>query len=255
MYGALNNVTYQCTALNGMNKVGLLKRDEQGYARVVLGGLDVSNSAGEFYTYEQSKKLFEESSALMRRVRSGALRGENGHPKMMPGQSPEAFASRVMSIWENRVCVHIKSVELDFENVRDLNGNRVIAIMGMVKPSGELGYVLEEALSNPNQNVAFSIRAFTDNERFRGRTNRHLRNIVTWDFVGEPGIAIATKYSSPALESFEEVFLDKNQLRLAANLQEPDGVAMESKRLMVDELFTSFGWNTSGDKRAAWAKW
>lgn len=250
-----NNVTYECTALNGMNKVGLLRRDEQGYAQVVLGGLDVSNSAGEFYTFDQSKKLFEDSGALQRRIRSGALRGENGHPKMMPGQSPESFANRVMSIWEDRVCVHIKKVTLDFENVRDANGRKVIAIMGWVKPSGELGYVLEEALNNPNQNVAFSIRAFTDNERFRGRTNRHLRNIVTWDFVGEPGIAIATKYSSPALESLDEMNFNRHQLERAANLPGPTGVATESVKLTANELFRSFGWNLDSGKRSAWTQW
>ena len=37
----MRSFTLQCTALNGSNKVGKLKPDDQGYYPVVLGGFDI----------------------------------------------------------------------------------------------------------------------------------------------------------------------------------------------------------------------
>ena len=256
----LNSVTYACTALAGMNKVGLLKPEEDGYYSVVLGGLNVYNSAGEFYTLDQARRLFEESGQLQRRIRKGALRAENGHPKMLPGMSQEQFAHRVMSIYEERVCAHIKEVTLDFDNVRDKNGQKVVAIMGKIAPAGELGHVLDRALKNPNENIAFSIRAFTDNEFSRMRVNRHLKSIVTWDYVGEQGIELADKYSNPALESFGgEVAMESHTFSRGvmerALVEAPGLIATESKRMTATELFQSCGWDLPSGAKPTYMGW
>ena len=42
----LNSVKYSCTSLAGVNKVGNLKKTEDGYYPLVVGALDVFNSAG-----------------------------------------------------------------------------------------------------------------------------------------------------------------------------------------------------------------
>ena len=163
-----NSVRFACTSLAGTNKVGNLKKDENGYYEVVVGALNVFNSAGQFYVYEQAKQLFESSSQLMRRVSRGSLRGEYGHPKMLPGMSNEQFANRVMSIHEENTCCHHKEITLDFDRVKDDQGKPVIAIISKVFPSGPMGAALERSLNNPNENVCFSIRAFTDDYRDGG---------------------------------------------------------------------------------------
>lgn len=250
-----NFIRFGFTALNGTNKAGIIKPDERGYYKVVLGGLDVYNSANQFYPYEPAKELFMDSGQLMRRVANAALRGEYGHPKLQPGQSMDSFAQRILSIYEECVSHHIASIELDFDNYKDKDGRRIIAIIGMVKPCGPNGPALAASFENPDETVCFSIRAFTRDEH-RGRTcQRILRNIVTWDYVNEPGIAIANKFASPALEEFSETMFTKKHFERALAMPSY-GIAQESIRLTAAELFRSLGWDREGNTETpAYLKW
>lgn len=249
-----NSVRFSCTSLAGVNKVGNLKKDENGYYEVVVGALNVYNSAGQFYVFEQAKSLFEESSQLMRRVKRGALRGEYGHPKFMPGMTAEQFAHRCLSIYEDMQCCHHKEITLDFNRVKDENGKPVIAIISKVAPSGPYGPALEKQLQNPAENVCFSIRAFTDDYREGGVYKRVLKQVVTWDYVNEPGIAVAEKFKAPALEEHGERTFSRGELeRTLASI--PAGMAQESVMLSAGELFKSMGWELQSGAKPSWMRW
>lgn len=254
---SLNSVRFACTSLAGVNKAGNLKKDAQGYREVVVGALNVYNSAGQYYVYEQAKELFESSSQLMRRVSRGALRGENGHPKLLPGMSMDAFAHRCLSIWESEVCCHFREITLDFERVKDASGKPVIAIIAWVKGSGPHGPALERSLDNPNENVCFSIRAFTDDYRDRGIEKRVLRNIVTWDYVNEPGIAVAEKFKAPSLESMLDMQFSRGEIERGAQAAKAVGLAHESTLLSTSDLFQSLGWDARPDvsNKPSYMKW
>lgn len=250
-----NSIRFACTSLAGVNKAGLLKKDDKGYYEVVVGALNVFNSAGQFYVYEQAKELFQSSSQLMRRVQRGALRGEYGHPKMLPGMTGDQFANRVLSIYEENVCCHFRSIDLDFDRVKDENGKPVIAIIAWVTPSGPNGPALQKSLDNPEENVCFSIRSFTDDYREGGLYKRVLRTIVTWDYVNEPGIAVAEKFKAPSLESLSEQQLSRGELERGVQMQRQGAYAQESVILTADELFNSMGWNTQALQQPSWTKW
>lgn len=255
---SLNSVKFVCTALANSNKEGVLPADGHGYREVVLGGLNMFNSAGEYYVYEQAKEIFESSSQLMRRVKRGALRGEYGHPKFTPGMSNEQFAQRVLSIHEDMVSHHISEVYLDFNRVKDDRGRPVIAIIGKVAPAGKYGDALERSFNNPNENVCFSIRAFTDDQRIGGVNHRVLRSVVTWDYVNEPGLSVAEKFKSPSLESMQELVMSRGVIERGMAAAQRSGIATECAVLTAGELFTSMGWrnphqNSSG--RPSWANW
>ena len=237
-------IRFGCTSLVGTGKKGVLKPDNDGYYSIVVGALNVYNSAGQYYVYEEAKELFTSSSQLMRRIKRGVLRGEYGHPKRIPGMSDEQFAARIMSIYEENTCCHHAEITLDFENVRDENGNKVIGIVSKVLPSGPKGAALQKSLDNPKENVCFSIRAFTDDYTHRGIDQRILRNIVTWDYVTEPGISSAEKFKSPALEELSATTFTRGQLERTYNQSSLNGVATESVTLSLEELFESFGWQT-----------
>lgn len=252
-----NSVRFECTSLAGTSKVGNLKQDEDGYYELVVGALNVYNSAGQYYVFDQAKELFQQSSQLMRRVKRGVLRGEYGHPKMEPGMTDAQFANRIMSIYEHNVCCHHKEITLDFDRVRDKDGRPVIAIISKVLPSGPQGEFLKKSLDNPNENVCFSIRAFTDDYREGALTKRVLKTIVTWDFVTEPGIAVAEKFISPALESHFGMEMSRGTIKRAVEASKalPAGMGMESVSLTADELFQSMGWYQSPGERPAFASW
>jgi hypothetical protein len=249
-----NRATYSCTALLGTNKAGVLKPDAEGYYTVVLGALDFYNSAGDFYPYESAKELFSESSSLMRRIKNGACRAEYGHPKLQPGMSQRDFLARILSIHEDKVCAHIKEVILDDKSVKDVNGKPVMAIIGKVKPCGPYGSVLKESLDNPSENVCFSIRSLTK-DVYDGIVNKkNLLQIICWDYVNEPGISVANKYQSPALEGINDKTINFSVEQLTdVRERRLKQVGMESAKTVVDDVIKQLVKNNS--KVPTYIKW
>lgn len=257
--------TYQCTALAGTTKTGKISADADGYYTVVLGALDFFNSAGDFYVYEPAKELFESSSSLMRRVSSGALRGEYGHPRFVPGMTNRDFLMRVMDVNEQCVSHHIKDVWIDSNSVTDKDGRKCIAIMGRVKPCGPYGEQLAAQFENPNENVCFSIRSLTEDiVDANGTTIKTLREIITWDYVNEPGIHVANKYSAPSLEALITRHITTDNLIAARDHMRKSGMGLESAAYgnlesAIGALSTSrFEKRASGiiaPKQPTWLKW
>lgn len=215
--------SFVCTALLGTNKVGKLKPDSEGYYPVVLGAFETSNGHGDVYTFEQqTADLFKGSSQLMRQIEAGNLWGEWGHPKLQPGETMQAFIRRCLVVSESRYAFHIRKVYLDSESVKDKNGKAVVAVIGEIKPMGPFGPMLKEILDTPSANACFSVRAQTDDTNLpNGREQRSVKYIITWDYVGDPGVPTSTKYHSPKLESFVQHHLDLDLLeniRTSVNL-------------------------------------
>lgn len=247
---------FSCTALNGTNKQGILTPDADGYYTLVLGGLNVYNSAGAYYPLKRAEALFEESSIFMRRVRSGCLKAECGHPKKLPGMSMREFISRVMTVEETNVAAHISDVWLDFDGVKDKNGRAVVAIMGKVKPAGPRGPALKEALDNPKENVCFSIRSLTDDRVEAGQLVKYLKSVLAFDWVVEPGIDFARKYNAPSLESYEEHMVIPAYLETSQHPITPElNMSFESNGISMESLKEELGWNAKGQKVPASLGW
>lgn len=253
---SLNSVRFACTTLVGTNKVGNIKPDADGYYPMVIGALKMYNSAGEFYDYDGAANIFKDSSPFMRRVSRGVLKGEYGHPKMQVGQKPQDFARRVLTVDEANISHHIRDVWLETEKIKGPDGKPVVAIMGNVRPSGPRAAQLQDHLNNRHENVCFSIRAFTDDRRVNGVNFRTLKTVVTFDYVLEPGMSVAEKYKNPALESFHETVITRGELERAVDpIHSLEGMAMESARLTVDELFTALNWGVQKQQAPAWRGW
>lgn len=242
----MNTMSFNMIPLHGVNKKGIVKPDEHGYRLVVLGGFQVYNSVGDFYPFDDHvRRLFDTSSTFMRMIQKGALRGEMEHPSPGPHDSATDFLNRILRIDKDRESHIIRNVFLDTEKVKDENGRPIVAVLGLVKPSGVFGHLLEESFNDPYQNVAFSIRSLSENKPLMGgRLQRHVKQIVTWDWVTEGGISIADKYWSPALEAFrknKELIVTKDMIASLTD-KTPDGVSNENLRLNIEELKASFGW-------------
>lgn len=255
-----SNIVFTCTRLNGTNKVGTLKKNEKGYYRMVIGALNMFNSAGMYYDFSAAEKFFKDSSALMRRVQGGSLRGENGHPRREAGMSVQSYYARLLQIHEDKTVCHFASIELDFKNYKDEQGRPIVAIIAEVCPSGPFGYVLEKQLQNPSENVCFSIRSFTDDRLVNNIVTRYIKTIVTFDYVNEPGMAVATRWNAPGLESLVDLSMSRAQVEAGSRqLVETCGVGNESVQLSAQELFSSLGWEApkapKGAKQAAWSNW
>ena len=239
----MRTFTLQCTALTGSNKVGKLKPDANGYYPVVLGGFDIPNPQGNVYPFKAAKVLFTESSILMRNIESGNLYGEWGHPKRQPGQTLSSYIKRCSIVSEENIAFHIKKVEINDSDVKDENGNTIIAIIGWVKGAGPKAKEFDAMLANPDQNVCFSIRASTEDvPNASGKLDRNITSIISWDFVVFPGLKVAQKYKSPALESFDSVeFTDQDLFVMRSEIMMNEGMAMEDETCLsfVNEVLNS----------------
>jgi hypothetical protein len=232
----LSNIKFTATKLAAKGKKGVLPFDENGYYTMPIGGLNVYNSAGQYYTLEGAKQLFEASSIFMRRVQNGCLKAEVGHPKRLPGQSMDDYMSRILSIEETNTCAHFKEIWLDEsygKNNPQFKNPNMVAIMAKVKPSGPKGDSLRASFENPDENVCFSIRSLTRDYFEKGQCYRVLQQVVTWDFVTEAGIHIANKWDSPALESEDLSFTSLKGLETICNSQ--DLVALEDTKILALE--------------------
>lgn len=236
------NVMFTCTSLAGTNKTGILTPDANGYYSQPIGALRVFNSAGHFYTDDQQAlSLFKESSGFMRRVARGAIRAEVDHPDWVKGMSEAEYEARMYYIDPKNTCAHFAKITLDFNNFKDTNGQPLVAIIGYFTPSGVHGAMLEKQLKNGLENVCFSIRAFTLDRQIGRVRHRTLAEIVTFDYVNEPGIHIAEKYRSLTLESHVDRPVTRAGLERALDRQTLN-LGRESVTLDRDSLMRSLGW-------------
>ena len=178
-----------------------LEQDENGYYLVILGGLNIFNEHGLFYMEEGVKDLVKnESTAFYRKLSRGYLKGEVNHPKWEQGMSKDQYMARCQVIDSDRVSHHIR--ELIFEqtdiNAGSPDGSKIILIKGWVKPSGPRGDELKRDLDNPECNVPFSIRSFTLDDFSSRPIKKVIKQIITFDWVDEPGIQRANKFSTLA---------------------------------------------------------
>lgn len=233
----MEQIRFTATALAGTGKEGRIPPDEHGYYTMPIGGLNVFNSRGEYYVAEGAKQLFEESSIFMRRIKSGCVKAEMGHPKRLPGMSTDDFISRLMTIEETNICAHIAEVWLDFDfgkNNPKFNNPDLIAIMAKVKPSGPHAAAMKASFDNPKENVCFSIRALTRDYYQKGKTYRVLESIMTWDAIVEPGLDLARSWNSPVLESVDDCIVRLTTLEKLAKSVENSIVTEDTKALAIE---------------------
>lgn len=188
----MESLSYRCVALDSVNRGNDIKRDGE-YYYVCLGALNIFNSQGHFYEYEASKAAFDNSTVFMRTMLAGNQYGEDNHPKYEGWMTDEQFLIRNEQIDVDHRAVMIR--EIDFiPNGKMCNGLPVMEIWGWVKPFGVRGGELKKALDDPHQNVCFSIRAWINEKWVSGVKWMMIDETITFDWVPEPGIAIASKF-------------------------------------------------------------
>lgn len=238
----MSNIRFTAQKLVGTGKKGILVPDSDGCYTMPIGGLNVYNSVGQYYiATKEALALFEKSSVFMRRIESGNLKMETGHPKKLPGMSNDDYFTRVMSIEETNVCGQVVELWLDMDwgkKYPEYNNPKLIAIMARVRPCGPKGAALRAAFESGVENVNFSIRSLTRDYSERGQTYRILGQIMSFDWVTEPGLSLANKWASPALESFMERAVSLRHIQHILDV--PEMVGMESAHALAQEALQLF---------------
>ena len=220
-------------------KKGLITPDANGYYVQVVGALASSSANGFDYPNNANNRNIINSphGILQQRIQKKRLCGEYYHPRP-PGMSDLAWRARVAHIHEENVSHHIRKVYVEDTPTKLRDGRYVFLILAELKPSGPYGPALLASIKNPDEDVCYSIRAFSDESLNGINIAKHFKNVVTWDHVNDPGVDEASKFECPVLESL--IYTEKD---LRAEIYQGEGVTMENKRNEVEIIRTSLGWN------------
>lgn len=231
-----------CQILSSHNLQGKLVPDSNGHFKgIVLGALNFKNSYGAIYTPEGGRALVSPTSSFSRRQKEGHAKGEYGHPKRTSEYSDDdAWMNRIMTIEETRMCHDHLHTWIDLITDRR-TGQKVLCFIGDIAPFGPYAETLERDLQRNASNCAFSIRSITDDFRLGGLHTKNIIDATGFDFVCEPGLSVATKFQSPALESFA---FTKGQLEELISKGATDTISMESCN-KIKELLVSIESRTS----------
>lgn len=244
-------VEYSNQVLNGTNKAGILKKNSNGTYPFIVGALNMVNNKGEYYSYDYAKKFFAEAGDLCRMAEKKVLRGEYGHPNQEVGQSDDKFIERLLRVDEKSVACFHNKIALDFDNFKDKMGKPFIGIMSDVLPDGPYGDVLDKQITTGIMDVCFSIRCFSLPRKIGGRIIKEMKHIVTFDYVTEPGIAQATKYNCPTLESHKgKIFTEGTVRQAARNIRARPGSNESGARVQIDNLMNLIGWEVRDTPQA-----
>lgn len=201
----MDRLYFTSTRLKVQGKQGILIPDGDGYYEMPIGAFNCMNNCGEMYTSENIDNLFNESSDFMRKLRSGKLFGEWGHPEKHPSESVSEFMSRACNISDKHTCAFFKDIWIDKNVTPDMQKYGVPkdawVAMAKVKPHGLAWESLDRSLKDPNVNTTFSGRFMTRDRMYRGQCYIVVEKIITYDAVTEQGIPAAEKYLAPRLES------------------------------------------------------
>lgn len=250
------DLNYINTILQPKYKANVLEPNADGYYSVVLGALNYANNLGHYYVLNDDvAKLFSSSSELLYKVNNRRMFPEDNHPKWPTGMTEDEYKRLLLEDDTDRIVGHIRRVWLDSEltekqlQMDGVNDNTVL-IMGEVTPFGARKQVLQDALTNPHQDVCFSLRGFSDDYMVKGVRHKYIKHILKWDYVPAPGLDIASKVANPtatALESRSSNLTWKSDdfraildtLDIDDNSKQ-DQLALESRRREIASLMVAF---------------
>lgn len=235
------SLTFTCNVIHG-DKKRKLQRDKNGYFEQSIGAFNVFNSNNEYYpALPTVASMFKSGGIVKRMLDTGNCRGEQGHPQRETGMTKEEYLQRFLLIDPKETACHFKEITL--EDVTGADGNKYINIIAKVKPSGPHAAALEATMENPDENACFSIRCFSIPTTVAGRRERHITDIITWDYVNEPGISEATKFNTPTLESIGETgIVTPKEFYDLAHSSDSSGLTAESSST-AKRILTRHGWD------------
>lgn len=252
----MSQIFFTQTQLVGTNKLGILPKDKDGYYTQAIGGLNIHNTSGHLYTAEaEVRALFTDAASFfMKNIRDGTLRGEVDHPEWPHDMPEDAYAARMLEIRPTNTCVHWADIWLDDTLNKNEDGSPIWTIMAKFCPSGVHGAMLEKQLANGRENVCFSLRAFTMDRVIRGKRHRRIVEPITFDYVNRPGIPIAEKWKSPALETHHELAVNKAMFDRAFR-GTGNNLGLENSAVSQEHLYKQLGFDKhTGPSFFGWNK-
>lgn len=228
---------FTCTKISAGTNKAAIKPDKDGYyCNLVFGAFDVTTPSRQHFPFSGVEALLAPGSPLHRRATNGALKGEWGHPRQLPGESDANFVQRISVIDEKNTAIHIR--EFRIVPTKDKSGKTYYQVRGDVCPSGPYGECFVKAMNNPHENIGLSIRGLS-RDVWKGTTlYSTFTRIFNWDVVTEPGIPEANKLDSINMQQLQCVEIDVDELLKDGN-PTAAGVVFMNAGVDLHDLITS----------------
>lgn len=226
-----NTLEFSNVLLSQTGKKGVLKQLDGGYYEILLGAFGTTGNGGWFYNTESAMRYVRSDREFLYMLNSGRLRSEYGHPVRTPGMTDAEWFVRVNTIFEPNVSSHIRKIDFSSDLVKDAKGRAVVAIIGQVRPYDDR---FRQQLENPHEDVNYSVRSFAKRD-FRNM-QKHVTKIITWDSVFDPGIKVASKYSTPSLESGRIDFESPDDVSIALDSYEFNVAQLKTEMANTAEI-------------------
>lgn len=187
-------------------KQGKLPKDAQGRYKVLVGAYNMRNTCGDKYIFTSRVQALFKSSKARTRADNNQLYGEPDHPELRDfvkrtrthEEAVALYLDRLNHVPPDRQAHQIH--DFWYEPLPDkVDGETVYGVYALITP---LHPRQKDSLENPQENTAYSVRSFID--RYPSRCGGYLfeaKELITWDWVSNPGISMAGKYNTPGLES------------------------------------------------------
>jgi hypothetical protein len=199
----------------------------------IVGAYDVFSSRGEFYPLTNGVKKLYEDSPFMDKVRNGGAELEVQHPPFF--KPIEEWLQRLHIIKPDNVCGRIIDIAID-DKPTPVPGQPkpVYLVRANIEPYGAKKEILESRMSNPNEPLAYSLRAMNEAEYVNGVLYKEVTIIFTYDLVDLPGISCCAsrdKWKTFGIESQDYKLTNDDILDINHFLNTVDKVTIEDGRI------------------------
>jgi len=228
-----------------------------GAYKVIIGAYNVWSANGWFYEMSDGvRSIYESGSVLQKRIAAGDVFVEDGHPPYVPGMDVVTYLESLMTLTESKVCGKILYISLD-DKATAVPGHRepIFLVRAEVLPYGPLKDKLEKSFRDPSSNTAFSVRGLNHAKRIGGVLYKEVHTLMTYDFVGSPGISVASKSSweNMTLEGLDINLSSIDITRLKERLDSRALGATESESMLINEIRNAM--NTCDDSECIYKVW
>jgi len=189
---------------------GVIEPNDKGEYKIIVGGLNIYSGNGFYYKHTPKVEKILTGGVFKMRIDAGKVKSEDGHPNFAIYTSAVQATNRMNEIDESNTLAAIVNIDVVKSNQKDpIFGNTIYYIVATMVPEGPHKDKLIALFADPNRDLCFSVRSFSDKTKVNGIIVKEQRAFVTWDRVDAPGHAIAKKSFtndvSMDIESLEEI--------------------------------------------------
>jgi len=197
---------------------GIIAPNEDGVYKIIVGGLNIYSPNGFYYKYTEKTHKALTSGAFKIKLEAGKVKSEDNHPNFSEIPTDAGKVARMLKIDDDNAVGVIVDVEvIKSDKLDPIFGEPVYYIVASIKPEGPKANVLIKLLEDPNAELCFSVRSFSDKYEKNGIMVKEQKLFVTWDRVTNPGHYVAKKSYTNAntldIESVDEYVFTELEIK------------------------------------------